>query len=81
MVIRPESICLSLDCGSKRPNVICGTLKSYMYAGSLAKCTVAIGDKKMIIDQYNPRDAQHFKQAEKVEVEIPRSVHLLKKKK
>ena len=66
---------------ARRKNVICGTLKSYMYAGSLAKCTVAIGEKKMIIDQYNPRDAQHFKQAEKVEVEIPRSVHLLKKKK
>jgi ABC-type Fe3+/spermidine/putrescine transport system ATPase subunit len=80
MVIRPESVSLSLDCGGKKPNTICGTLKSYMYAGSLAKCTVAIGDKKMIIDQYNPRDAQHFKHAEKVEVEIPRSVHLLKKK-
>ena len=35
----------------------------------------------MIIDQYNLRDAQHFKHAEKIEVEIPRSVHLLKKKK
>ena len=51
-----------------------------MYAGSLAKCTVMIGDRTMIIDQYNPRDAQQFKHAEKVEVEIPRSVHLLKKK-
>jgi hypothetical protein len=29
------------------------------------------GDKKMIIDRYNPWDAQHFKNAEKVEVEIP----------
>ena len=81
MVIRPESVNLLLDCGTQRQNRICGTLKSYMYAGSIAKCTVAIGDKKMIIDQYNPRDAQHFKNAEKVEVEIPRSVHLLKKKK
>jgi hypothetical protein len=52
-----------------------------MYAGSIAKCTVTIGDRTMIIDQYNPRDAQHFKHAEKVEVEIPRSVRLLKKKK
>ena len=39
------------------------------------------GDRTMIIDQDNPRDAQHFKHAEKIEVEIPRSVHLLKKKK
>lgn len=81
MVIRPESVCLSLDCGEKRQNVICGTLVSYMYAGSIAKCTVMIGDKKMIIDQYNPRDAQQFLNAAKVEVEIPRSIHLLKRKK
>jgi len=80
MVIRPESVSLSLDRGDKSQNVLCGALKSYMYAGSVAKCTVTIGDRTMIIDQYNPRDAQHFKNAEKVDVEIPRSVHLLKKK-
>jgi ABC-type Fe3+/spermidine/putrescine transport system ATPase subunit len=80
MVIRPESVNISLDRGGKGPNVLSGALKSYMYAGSLAKCTVMIGDRIMIIDQYNPRDAQRFKHAEKVEVEIPRRVHLLKKK-
>jgi ABC-type Fe3+/spermidine/putrescine transport system ATPase subunit len=80
MVIRPESVNISLDRGGKGQNVISGALKSYMYAGSLAKCTVMIGDRAMIIDQYNPRDAQQFKHAQKVEVEIPRSVHLLKKK-
>ena len=79
MVVRPESVTLSLGFGAKRPNVVCGTLKSYMYAGSLAKCTVEIGTMKMIIDQYNPSDAHHFKQAERVEVEIPRRVHLLKR--
>ena len=81
MVIRPESVSLSLDCGTGKQNVISGTLKSYMYAGSIAKCTVMIGGKKMIIDQYNPRDAQKFLRAAEVEIEIPRSVHLLKKKK
>ncbi len=81
MVIRPESVSISLDCGTKRQNVVCGTLKTYMYAGSIAKCTVAIGERKMIIDQYNPRDAQRFQHADRVEVEIPRGVHLLKKKK
>jgi hypothetical protein len=34
----------------------------------------------MIVDQYNPRDAGHFKHAERVELEIPRSVHLLRRK-
>jgi iron(III) transport system ATP-binding protein len=81
MVIRPESVNISLGRGGNGRNVLSGALKSYMYAGSLAKCTVMIGDRTMIIDQYNPRDAQKFKHAEKVEVEIPRSVHLLKKKK
>ncbi|MBN2439120.1 MAG: ABC transporter ATP-binding protein [Deltaproteobacteria bacterium] len=80
MVIRPESVNLSLNCGGESRNVLCGALKSYMYAGSIAKCTVTIGDRTMIIDQYNPRDAQRFKRADKVEVEIPRSIHLLKKK-
>jgi ABC-type Fe3+/spermidine/putrescine transport system ATPase subunit len=80
MVIRPESVLLSIDCGGKKQNVLCGTLKTYMYAGSIAKCTVEIGAKKMIVDQYNPRDAQQFQNADRVEVEIPRSVHLLKKK-
>jgi ABC-type Fe3+/spermidine/putrescine transport system ATPase subunit len=80
LVIRPESVKISLDRGGKGPNVLGGALKSYMYAGSLAKCTVMIGDRSMIIDQYNPRDARQFKHAEKVAVEIPRSVHLLKKK-
>ncbi len=80
MVIRPESVNISLNGGGKSQNVLSGALKSYMYAGSIAKCTVTIGDRSMIIDQYNPRDAQHFKNAEKVNVEIPRSVHLLKKK-
>ncbi|MEW6335224.1 MAG: ABC transporter ATP-binding protein [Thermodesulfobacteriota bacterium] len=79
MVIRPESVSLSIDCKKEGGNVLCGSLTTYMYAGSLAKCTVMIGDRKMIIDQYNPRDAKHFKGAKEVNVEIPRSVHLLKK--
>lgn len=81
IVVRPEAATLSRDVGIKRPNVVCGTLKSYMYAGSLAKCTVEIGTMKMIIDQYNPTDTHHFREAERVAVEIPRRVHLLKKAK
>ena len=80
MVIRPESVGLSLDCESPRRNMLVGTLETYMYAGSLAKCTVAIGGRTMIVDQYNPRDARHFKDARRVAVEIPRSVHLLKRR-
>jgi ABC-type Fe3+/spermidine/putrescine transport system ATPase subunit len=38
-------------------------------------------EKKMIINQYNPLDAQRFQHADNAEVEIPRSIHLLKKEK
>jgi hypothetical protein len=41
---------------------------------------VAIGGHTLIVDQYNPRDARHFKDARRVAVEIPRSVHLLKRR-
>jgi ABC-type Fe3+/spermidine/putrescine transport system ATPase subunit len=80
MVIRPESVTLALDCGSQKRNVLCGTLESYMYAGSLAKCTVSIGDRTMVVDQYNPRDARHFQHAGQVAIEIPRNVHLLRRR-
>jgi hypothetical protein len=50
-----------------------------VYAGSLAKCVVSIGDRTMVVDQYNPRDARHFKDADLVVIEIPRTVHLLKR--
>jgi ABC-type Fe3+/spermidine/putrescine transport system ATPase subunit len=79
MVIRPESVGLSIDCDGARGNVLCGTLETYMYAGSLAKCTVAIGNRTMIVDQYNPRDARHFRDVQRVAIEIPRTVHLLKR--
>jgi ABC-type Fe3+/spermidine/putrescine transport system ATPase subunit len=79
IVIRPEGVTLSLDCGGAKRNVLCGTLETYMYAGSLAKCTVSVGGRTLIIDQYNPRDARHFREAGRVAIEIPRRVHLLKR--
>jgi ABC-type Fe3+/spermidine/putrescine transport system ATPase subunit len=79
MVIRPERVGLSLDGEPARRNVLRGCLVTYMYAGSLAKCVVSIGDRTMVVDQYNPRDARHFKDADRVAIEIPRTVHLLKR--
>ncbi len=79
LVVRPESVNLSISGNGCRPNCCKGVLKSYMYAGSIAKCTVEIGDKKMIIDQYNPREAERFHPGAEVDVEIPRNVHILKR--
>jgi ABC-type Fe3+/spermidine/putrescine transport system ATPase subunit len=81
MVIRPESVILSLPSGGNRRNVLRGKLKSYMYAGSIAKCTVTVGERTMVIDQYNPRDAQRYRNAAEIEIEVPRNVHLLRKEK
>jgi hypothetical protein len=37
-----------------------------MYAGSLVKYVVNIAGGKMIVDQYNPRDAGLFREKDKV---------------
>jgi len=50
-----------------------------MYAGNLAKYTVKIGDKDMIVDQYNPKDSHRFRKKDKVEIVVPRTVHALKR--
>jgi ABC-type Fe3+/spermidine/putrescine transport system ATPase subunit len=79
VVIRPESVTLSLEAGAAGPNVLRGSLQSYTYAGPVARCTVAVGDRTMLVDQYNPRDARRFQHADRVAVEVPRRVHLLKR--
>ncbi len=80
LVVRPESVNLTISGNGKKPNTCQGVLKSYMYAGSIAKCTVEIGSKRMIIDQYNPREAEKFRPGAEIQVEIPRNVHILRRK-
>ena len=80
LVIRPETVTLSPSHGAEKQNTFHGTVESHMYAGSLAKYTLNIGDRKMVVDQYNPKDSEHFKERDKVAVTIPRNVHILKKK-
>lgn len=77
MIVRPESLTLTQPDLAQRSNLLLGELESYMYAGSLAKCTVNIGGKKIVIDQYNPSDAVRFAQNAKVGVIIPQKVHVL----
>ncbi|MEW6261783.1 MAG: ABC transporter ATP-binding protein [Thermodesulfobacteriota bacterium] len=79
MIIRPESLKLVPPDQAGTGNLLGGTLESYMYAGSLAKCTVSIGAKKLVVDQYNPAEAIRFEEHEKVGVVIPRKVHVLAK--
>ena len=79
LVIRPETVSVSSLQGTEGLNTFHGTVESHMYAGSLAKYTVNLGHRKMIIDQYNPRDSRLFKEKDKVAVTIPANIHVLKK--
>ena len=79
LVIRPETVILSSDRGTTKQNTFEGTVESFMYAGSLAKYTVCIGDKVIVIDQYDPSVTGFFKKRDKVVVKIPRNVHVLKR--
>lgn len=79
LVIRPETLTISLSNGTAKQNVLHGTLTRYMYTGSLAKCSVNLGDREMIIDLYNPRDHRNIRKNDRVEVTIPGNVHVLKR--
>ncbi len=79
VVIRPETVSLAPSNGTERPNTLQGIIQSQMYAGNLAKYTVKVGDREIIVDQYNPKDSLRFKNMEKVEIIIPQSAHILKR--
>lgn len=78
LVIRPETLTLSPSHGTEQQNTFHGTVESHMYAGNLAKYTINVKDREMVVDQYNPKDSEHFKKNDKVKIIIPRSVHMLK---
>jgi ABC-type Fe3+/spermidine/putrescine transport system ATPase subunit len=80
LVIRPESINLDRPGPEPGPNAFTGTVETFMYGGALAKCTVSLGPKKVIVDQYDPREDRLFRPGDQVTVMIPRNVHVLGKK-
>jgi spermidine/putrescine ABC transporter ATP-binding subunit len=79
MVIRPETVSLSSWNGTESQNSFHGTVQSQMYAGNLAKYTVKFGQKEMVIDHYNPMGSRKYGKNERVNVTIPRNVHVLKR--
>jgi spermidine/putrescine ABC transporter ATP-binding subunit len=78
LIVRPETVCLSSPDRTREANIFHGSIESSMYAGSLVKYVVDMGGRKMIVDQYNPRDAGLFKEGDKVAVMVPRNIHVLK---
>lgn len=80
LVIRPETVTCHLpEDVTGRPNIIEGVVDKYMYAGSLAKYTIRIGDKYLVMDQYNPKDQITFAEKSRVAVEIPQNCHILRR--
>ncbi len=80
LVIRPETVSLApVSRGEDAPNTLCGVVESHMYAGNLAKYTIRLGDKLLIIDQYNPRGSILFGRGDEVRITVPPSIHALKK--
>jgi len=79
IIIRPETVTLFPAERTDLPNTFHGRVESKMYAGNLAKYTVRIGDKALVIDQYNPKDAIQFQRGDDVTFTIPETVHILAK--
>jgi ABC-type Fe3+/spermidine/putrescine transport system ATPase subunit len=79
LIIRPETVSLSSPEGGTRANTFPGYVESSMYAGSLVKYVINIGGGKMIVDQYNPRDAGLFREKDKGAVTVPHNIHVLKR--
>ena len=79
LVIRPDTVHISPPEAEKGGNMFYGEVENAMYAGSLAKYRVKVGDNKIIIDQQNPKDAGFFTEKEKVSYVIPESTHVLLK--
>jgi spermidine/putrescine ABC transporter ATP-binding subunit len=79
VVIRPEAVALLTPESREQQNTFHGMVSNYMYAGNLVKYTVRLGDKELVIDQYNPKDSIHYRRGDRVSFFIPETVHALKR--
>ena len=80
LVIRPETVTLKPEREAvDTANSFGGVVESYMYAGNLAKYTIRLGNREIVIDQYNPKDAVKFTRGDQVRFTIPKSIHALAK--
>jgi len=80
VVVRPESLSLEKPNAAVKQNGIRGTILTQMYAGNHSKFSVQVGNKSIIVDQHNPKDAPRYQNNEPVELLIPRNAHILKRR-
>jgi ABC-type Fe3+/spermidine/putrescine transport system ATPase subunit len=78
VVIRPEAVTLLPPGSEEQHNVFGGEVSNYMYAGNLVKYTLRLGEKELVVDQYNPKDSAHYKKGDRVSFTIPETAHALK---
>jgi iron(III) transport system ATP-binding protein len=78
LIVRPETVIIGSPEETIDINIVKGTIRSIMYAGSTVKYVADIEGKDIIIDQYDPATLGIRGMGEKVMVTIPRNVHVLK---
>lgn len=78
MVIRPETIRIDDSWKERGVNVRLGNIKDVAYAGSTVKYRVDIDGTDLVVDEYDPSTRGVRRVGEKVAVEVPRNVHILK---
>lgn len=88
LVIRPEHIqigameaCSDWDGGGAAGNEgLIGEITDSMYTGSIVKYNVNVGNNKLIVEQYNPRECGVFCDGQKIRMKISPDVHILRKR-
>ncbi len=78
VVIRPEAVTLLPPDSGEHQNVFSAEVSNSMYAGNLVKYTLRLGEKELVVDQYNPKDSAQYQKGDRVSFTIPETAHALK---
>lgn len=80
LVVRPETMHICRSNGTSKHSILQGTVRRYIYTGALAKCHVElVTGKEIIVDISDPRDHERYVPGDRVDVTIPKKVHILKR--
>jgi len=77
LVVRPEAIRILPPKQSLGVNEFKGRVKTMMYAGSMVKYVVEIGDTRIIVDQFDPINEGLHEVGQECCVIMPQKVHVL----
>jgi spermidine/putrescine ABC transporter ATP-binding subunit len=80
LVVRPENLMVLPFDGVSRNNLLAGEIINYLYTGSLVKYIVKVGNRRIIVDQFNPRKVGIFKIGQTIAMEVSKDLHILGKK-